>query len=66
MVTQRPCDFRGEDAAGDVHLAEHPAAEDIAVLIGVGRHRQRADGKLAARFVRRRDGADMFGLRHKP
>src|SRR6266566_2485360 len=49
MVTQRPCDFRGED---------------VAVLIGVGRHRQRADGKLAARLRCCGLGAGVFGLRH--
>src|ERR1700722_5705569 len=37
-----------KDSAADIHLAEQPAAENIAVLVGVGRHRQRADAEIAA------------------
>jgi len=36
-------------AAGDVHLRQHPAAENVAMRIGVGRHGKRARGQLAAR-----------------
>src|SRR5579883_1574975 len=43
-------DAVGEDAARDVHLAEHPAAEDVAVLIGVGGHRKRANREFAPRL----------------
>jgi len=39
----------GKDAAADVHLAEQPAAKDVAVLIGVGRHRQRPGTEVALR-----------------
>src|SRR5262249_39450278 len=48
-------DFVSEDAAGDVHLAEQPPAENIAVLIRVAGHCQHADRSLAAR--RRRCGS---------
>src|SRR6266496_1544697 len=34
--------LRGEDAAGDVDLRHHPATENVAVLIGVRRHRNHA------------------------
>src|SRR3546814_8089098 len=43
----------GGEAAGDVHLAEHPAAEDIAVRIGVRRHGGGAGVHLAARLALR-------------
>jgi len=43
-------DLGGENAAADIHLAEQPAAEDIAVLVGVGGHRQRADTEIANRL----------------
>jgi hypothetical protein len=39
------------DAAGLVHVRHHPAAEDVAVGIGVGRHRDGAHGEFAARPV---------------
>src|SRR5687768_2026966 len=34
---------RRERAAGDVDLRHDPAAEDVAVLVGVGRHRHHAE-----------------------
>src|SRR6185437_16693428 len=37
------------DAAGLVHARHHPAAEDVAIGVGVGRHRADAHGELAAR-----------------
>ena len=37
-----------DDAGGEVHLRQHPAAEDVARRIGVRRHRQRAHRRLAA------------------
>src|SRR5262249_39421322 len=49
-------DLGGIHAAADVHLAQKPAAENIAVLVGVGRHGQRAGAEIADRlgFVDRR------------
>jgi hypothetical protein len=35
---------------GDIHLAEQPAAENIAVLVGVRGHRLGADRQIAARL----------------
>lgn len=43
--------LRGEDAAGDVHLGQQPAAEDVAAGVGVRRHRQRADLQFAPRLA---------------
>ena len=37
------------DAAGLVHARQHPATEDVAVGVGVGRHRADADREHAAR-----------------
>ena len=42
--------FDARDAAGLVHVRHHPAAEDVAVCVGVGRHRDRAYRKGAARL----------------
>ena len=39
------------DAAGLVHLAEHPPAENVAVGVGVARHRHQAHREVAARLV---------------
>jgi uncharacterized protein YdiU (UPF0061 family) len=39
------------DAAGDVHLCQHPATEDVAGRVGVRRHRQRAQHQFAAGCV---------------
>src|SRR4051794_940974 len=39
--------LRGDAAAGEIHLGEQPAAEDIAVRIGVARHRDGAQRRLA-------------------
>ena len=49
-VTTRPPAFDGGDGAGDVHLAHHPAAEDVAGRVGVGGHGQGADGEGAVRL----------------
>ena len=38
---------RGDDAGGDVHLAQHPAAEDMAVGVDVGRPRHDAQDRHA-------------------
>src|SRR5580692_1710733 len=38
----------GDGAAGNIHLRQHPAAENIAVGIHVGWHRRGADDRLAA------------------
>jgi len=38
--------FQGDDAAGHVHLGHDPTPENLAAGIGVGRHRQNADGRL--------------------
>ena len=43
-------EFGREDAAADVHLAKQPATENIAILVGIGRHRQRANTEIAAGF----------------
>jgi hypothetical protein len=40
-----------EYAAGEIHLAEQPATKNVAILIGVSRHRQRADTKLTKRVL---------------
>ena len=40
----------GPDAAGKVHLGEHPAADAIARRIGVGGHGDRSQGRLAPRL----------------
>ena len=37
-------------AAGLIHVRHHPAAEDVAVCVGVGRHRDGAYRKGAARL----------------
>ena len=39
----------GEDAAGDIHLRHDPAAENVAVRVGVGGHGQSSENKLALR-----------------
>ena len=41
----------GDDAGGDVHLAEHPAAEDVAVGVDVARPRHDPQDRLAARVT---------------
>ena len=41
--------FDAGDAAGLVHARQHPAAENIAIGIGVRRHGADADGERAAR-----------------
>src|SRR3546814_17696027 len=41
-------DARGDDAAGDVPLAEHPAAEDLAVDVDVGGRRADAQGRAGS------------------
>src|SRR3546814_9899109 len=43
-------------AAGDVHLRQHPAAEDVAAGIGVGGHGEGAGGERAARAAGRLSG----------
>src|SRR6185437_6485398 len=48
-----PRRYRG---AGKIHLAEQPAAKDIAVRIGIGRHRNRAQCGLRLRRARVRRG----------
>ena len=50
----RPVD--AGDAAGGVHSRHHPAAEDVAIRVGVGRHRKRADRQLTLRRGRRWGG----------
>ena len=45
---------RGDDAGGDVHLAEHPAAEDMAVGVDVAGPRHDPQDRLAASVVSRR------------
>src|SRR3954462_13056796 len=49
-------DAAGDGAAGDVHLRHDPAAEYVAVLVGVGRHRHDAQRGLLAfgQLVQRR------------
>ncbi len=42
--------FDGCDAAGLVHLAQHPAAKDVAIGVGVLRHGDEADRQFAMRF----------------
>ena len=42
--------FDRGDAAGLVHLDEHPAAEDVAVGVGVGGHGGQANGEFAVRL----------------
>ena len=42
--------FVGKDAAGNIHLRHQPAAENIAVGIGIGRHGHRAQQQAALRF----------------
>ena len=39
---------RGDQAGGRIHQAHQPAAEDVAIGVGVGRHRGDADGGIAA------------------
>ena len=41
----------GGDASRDVHLGQHPAAEDVAARVGIGRHGQGSGRQLAARFL---------------
>jgi hypothetical protein len=41
----------GEDATGDIHLREHPAAENVAARIGVRRHGERSRRELAPWFL---------------
>ena len=36
-----------DDAAGQIHLRQDPAAKNVAGRIGVGRHGDRAQGRLA-------------------
>jgi len=43
--------LHGGDAAGLVHLAQHPAAENVAIGVGVGGHGDEANGKIAMRLV---------------
>jgi hypothetical protein len=43
-------DLGSKHTAADIHLAEQPAAKDVAIGVGVGRHRQRADAEIAARL----------------
>ncbi len=43
--TLRPS--RRDDAGGNIHLAQHPAAEDVAVGVDVARTRRHAQGRLA-------------------
>jgi len=53
MVSSRPSRLRNvtrQGAAGDVHLGHQPAAEDVAVRVGVGRHRQDPDRRIAGRL----------------
>ena len=38
--------LRGDAAAGEIHLGEQPAAEDVAVGVGVAGHRNGAQGRL--------------------
>ena len=46
-VTTRPLARRvANGRAGEVHLAEQPAAENVAVRIGVGRHGDGADRRV--------------------
>lgn len=40
----------GEDGAAEVHLRDEPAAEEVAVGVGVGGHRDRADHDFALRL----------------
>ena len=47
----RFCHLGREDSAADIHPAEQPAAENVAVLVGVGWHRHRADRQVAAGLV---------------
>src|ERR1700722_10291536 len=57
--------LRGKDAAADIHLAEQPAAENIAILVGIGRHRQRAGTEIAARLdLRVRRSVNGWGVGH--
>ena len=42
--------------AGEVHLRQQPAAKNVAVRIGVGRHRNGAHGRFDLRRFCRRDG----------
>ena len=42
---------RGDDAGGDVHLAQHPAAEDVAVGVDVGRPRHHPQDRRAFESV---------------
>ena len=45
------CSLAGANARGYVHLRQHPAAEDIAGRILIGRHCQGTRGELTAGFV---------------
>ena len=47
------------DSAGLVHLAQHPAAEDVAVGVGVARHGDQANRQFAPRL----DRLDFMGRR---
>src|SRR5690606_23011130 len=41
-------DSRGDDAACDIHLAQHPAAEDMAIAVDVGRRRDDTQYRVRA------------------
>jgi hypothetical protein len=43
-------DLGSEHAAADIHLAQQPATENVAIGVGVRRHRQRADAEIATRL----------------
>ena len=49
MIDVRPARFMVErrDRAGQIHLGHEPAAEDVPVRIGVGRHGDGAQRRLA-------------------
>ena len=52
IVTTRPIrPFGGRDAARLIHAAQHPAAEDVAIRVGVARHRDNPHGQFATRRV---------------
>src|SRR5258708_29481651 len=50
----------GVDGGAEIHLRHEPAAEDIAAGVGVGRHRNGADDKLAIWF------GGLGGVAHAP
>ena len=57
-------DLGSEHAAADIHLAQQPAAEDVAIGVGIGRHRQGADAEIAARLGLGRERRLQIGFDH--